>query len=41
MENIKGLTEDQKNVFLEKEMLHKIKYNETEKKLSDFQKRVK
>jgi len=40
MDNVKNMTEDQKNVFLEKEMLNKIKYDETEKKLSDYQKKV-
>ena len=41
MDNVKSQTEDQKNIFLEREMLNKIKYDETEKKLSDFQRKVR
>ncbi len=40
MDNIRNQTKDQKNLFMEKEMLNKIKYDETEKKLSDYQKKV-
>jgi len=41
MDNVKNQTEDQRNIFLEREMLNKIKYDETEKKMSDFQRKVR
>jgi len=40
LDKIKNDTEDQKNIFSEKEMLNQIKYDETEKKYSLLQKKV-